>query len=360
MKTVKIDIPQKQAQSYDIIIKGGLIKDAQNYIKKATDAKKFLIVTNKTILEKCGALELKNSTTVTIGDGEEYKNIYTLKKILDAAVEAKLERKDCIIAYGGGVVGDIAGFAASSYMRGIDFIQIPTTLLAQVDSSVGGKVAINHEHGKNLIGAFYQPKLVLADIDLLKTLDDRQFKTGLAEVLKYALIEKSCAHPLNFRLFDFLEKNINAIYEKKAETLSQLVEICCSLKAAVVQKDETEKGLRAILNLGHTFAHAIENLTHYTVYTHGEAVAWGMQMALNLSLSRRCIEREYYDRAMQLIKDYGITPEKTIFDKDDFINEMYLDKKVESSKIRFVLPDGAYTVGIYSDIDPLTIKQSAL
>lgn len=375
--SLKVEIPEKKAYSYEILIGENLLAQADELVHKYSKANKFLIVTNETVAKLYrDSLNIEGAVWLVLKDGEEQKNFDTLKLILDAAVENRLERNDCIIAFGGGVVGDMAGFAAASYMRGCDFIQIPTTLLAQVDSSVGGKVAINHEHGKNLIGAFYQPKVVLADISVLKTLDLRQLKTGLAEVLKYAFIEKSCGSPLNYRLFDFLNRHKKDIFDLNPETMSKLVNICCTLKACVVNQDETEKGIRAILNLGHTYAHAIENLTNYAVYTHGEAVAIGMKMAFKLSLNRGFITKDYYDDAIWLIDEYmsfpqscchsahptngGIgnseSPAKQVsnlfecFDKEKFYDEMFLDKKAQNGKVRFVLPNAPFSVTMVSDV----------
>lgn len=351
LTNLKVNISEKQAYSYDILVGNSLLQEAENYIKKYTLANKFLIVTNETVASLYkNALNIKNSEWLILKDGEEYKNFETYELILDKAIELKLERKDCLIAFGGGVVGDITGFAASTYMRGCDFIQIPTTLLAQVDSSVGGKVAINHAHGKNLIGAFYQPKLVLSDISVLKTLDLRQLKTGLAEVLKYAFLEKSSGSPLNYRLFDFLKQNKDDILNLNPSVMIQLVNICCSIKSYVVNQDETEKGLRAILNLGHTFAHAVENITNYKTYTHGEAVAIGIKSAFELALKKELISKNYYENAMQLINDYEILLQTPTFDKEVFYKEMFLDKKAQNGKIRFVLPNGDYTVCISSDL----------
>lgn len=370
--SLKVNIAEKKAYSYNILIGSDLLENAQEYCKQYSKANKFLIVTNETVwaLYK-DKFNLSNACLCILKDGEEYKTFDSLKQIIDKAVENRLERKDCIVAFGGGVVGDMAGYAAASYMRGIDFIQIPTTLLAQVDSSVGGKVAINHEHGKNLIGAFYQPKLVLADTEVLKTLDLRQLKTGLAEVLKYALIESSCgenscANDVTLNLFqglsffEFLKNNKEEIYKLNPEILSELVNICCSLKACVVAKDETEKGLRAILNLGHTYAHAIENLTNYTKYTHGEAVAMGMKMALKLSLTKGLVEQSYYEQAVGLIDDYDLVGADCAreFDKEKFYDEMFLDKKAQDGKVRFVLPNGLFTVDIFSDVSKEQVFES--
>lgn len=354
--TLNIKISEKPAYSYPIII--GQDLDFFEYIKKYTKAKKLLIVTNKTIFSLYeNRIKADNAHYVILEDGEEYKNFDSLKKILDTAIENRLERRDCFIAFGGGVIGDVTGFAAASYLRGVDFIQIPTTLLAQVDSSVGGKVAINHEKGKNLIGAFYQPKAVLADTNLLKTLDKRQLKTGLAEVLKYAFIEKSCGAELNYRFYDFLDAYSEKILKLDSIILEKLILICCTLKASVVEKDETEKGLRAVLNFGHTFAHAIENLTGYTKYTHGEAVAAGMIMAAKLALKLEMIERSYFVRINELINKYELLPELPGFDKEEFIKAMHLDKKADADKIRFILPDSEFSVKMVADIDEKLIKE---
>lgn len=371
MNQLKVKIPAKTEYSYDILIGAGLLQEAEGRIKKYTKANKFLVVTNDKVYGLLkDKFKLDEAKFVILPDGEKYKNFENLKKILDAAVDFRLERKDCIVALGGGVIGDMAGYAAASYMRGCDFIQIPTTLLAQVDSSVGGKVAINHEHGKNLIGAFYQPKLVIADTEVLKTLDARQLKTGLAEVLKYAFIEKSCGikgcHPerdsgsLYFSFFEFLKKNKDAILSGDSAVLAELINICCALKASVVNQDETEKGVRAILNFGHTYAHAIENLTNYTVYTHGEAVAMGMKMAFKLSLLKKMIDEEYYKQALALIEEYGLVHEGFEFDPEKFYDEMFLDKKAQDGKVRFVLPNGLFTVDIFSDVTKEQVLESLL
>ena len=262
----------------------------------------------------------------------------------------KLERQDAFVAFGGGVIGDITGFCAATYLRGIDFIQIPTTLLAQVDSSVGGKVAINTAFGKNLLGAFYQPKIVLADTAILDTLDNRQFKTGLAEVVKYAFIEKTAGY--NFNFFKFLIKNTDKILAKDKPTVTKMIKICCEIKAKVVNKDEKETGLRAILNLGHTYAHAIEKITNYTCFTHGEAVAIGLKMIFDFAKRKKFISDEYHNKALGLLAQFGLTYElPDNFSKEALIGAMAFDKKVTGEKIRFVVPTGKGTVKIVSDID---------
>lgn len=359
LNSLSVNITAKDAYSYDIVIGENLLFFANELVKKHCNSQKFLIVTNETVANLYqNSLNIDNSKWLILKDGEEYKNFETLKKIVDTAVEYRLQRNDCIIAFGGGVIGDIAGFAASIYMRGVDFIQIPTTLLAQVDSSVGGKVAINHENGKNLIGAFYQPKLVISDVSVLKTLDIRQLKTGLAEVLKYSFIEKSCNDSQNHNLFDFLKENIDEIYKLNPDIISKLIKICCSLKSAVVNQDETEKGLRAILNLGHTYAHAIENLTQYKKYTHGEAVALGLKMAFNLALNKQLITQDYYEKSMDLINQYSIMPEYEGLDSNLLYEEMFLDKKAQGGKLKFVVPNEKYSVTIISDVTKEEVIES--
>ena len=250
----------------------------------------------------------------------------------------KLTRKDLMIAIGGGVVGDITGFAAASYMRGIDFIQVPTTLLASVDSSVGGKVAIDTDFGKNLVGAFYQPKIVFINPIFLKTLDDRQFKTGMGEVVKYSFIEKSCKCDYeDLNLTNFLSEKSEQILNRDEKTLLKLIEICVKLKISVVEKDEKENGLRRILNFGHTYGHAIEKFTKYKKYTHGEAIVEGMKFAFNLAVKRNLIDKNYKFLAEDVMKRYNFC-EIPQFNNKKMLELMKLDKKATSDKITFILP----------------------
>lgn len=347
---INVKINEKPAYNYPIFIGENLLENAQSYINTYTKANKLLVVTNKTIIGLYpDTLKLKNAEFIVLEDGEQYKNYETYKKIMEKAFEMKLERKDAFVAFGGGVVGDITGFCAATYLRGIDFIQIPTTLLAQVDSSVGGKVAINTHFGKNLVGAFYQPKLVLADTKTLNTLDNRQFKTGLAEVVKYAFIEKTAK--CNFDFFNFLFKNADKIRIKEINTLREMIRICCEIKAKVVNEDERENGLRAILNFGHTYAHAIEKVTNFTHFTHGEAVAIGMRLAFDLAKEKNYITDEYYSEALALLVKYSLTyilpPGVT---SKALTDAMGFDKKVLDNNVRFVLPVGLGRVKITSEI----------
>ncbi len=359
---VNVELPTQKGYSYPIIIGEYLLQNAEDYIKKYTNAKKYLVVTNETVYKLYGEKLNLPCKFVVLADGEEYKNFENYKMIIDVALQSNLERTDAIVALGGGVVGDMTGFAAATYLRGIDFIQIPTTLLAQVDSSVGGKVAINHSLGKNLIGAFYQPKLVLSDINTLHTLDKRQFASGLGEVLKYAFIENT-AKPkysgFEGDFFSFLSENKNLILDLDNEILAKTVEICCEAKATVVNKDEHELGLRAILNLGHTFAHAIENCTEYKSYTHGEAVAIGTKMAIELSLNLEYISSDYAVIAKNLLEIYNLNFELDKFkcSTEKMLAAMSHDKKNSGNKLKLILFNDYNHVGIFSNVDSDKIKE---
>lgn len=350
MREVNVKINEVPFWSYPIIVGENLLEDANKYLKKYSPASKYFVVTNKTVSDLWKkSLNIENAEFFEIPDGEKYKNFDVLLSILNRASELNLDRKCTFVAFGGGVVGDMTGFAASIYRRGVNFVQIPTTLLAQVDSSVGGKTAVNSSYGKNLIGTFYQPKLVLADIKTLSTLDERQYKTGLAEVVKYAFIEKSSG--LDFRFIDLLGKSIKLIIERNPNELEKIVEICCSIKAAVVNQDEKEQGLRAILNLGHTYGHAIEKCTNYNVYTHGEAVAVGLQVAFDISFAKGLITEDYYNTASELINVFDfMIPEHENYPPEKVLEAMKFDKKAQNGKVKFVLPDGVGQVGLYDDV----------
>ena len=326
-------------KKYPIFISFDPIDTIEEKIFNYINVNKVLLVISEKVDKIYGAkLNFKNSIKFVLKDGEKEKNFKNYQKILNFALKNKLERKDAIIAIGGGVVGDIAGFAAATYLRGIDFIQIPTTLLACVDSSIGGKVAINTNLGKNLIGAFYQPKAVFCNLDFLKTLDERQFKTGLAEVVKYAFIEKNCQANIDYNFFEFLEKNLEKILARDEKTLAKIIQISIELKASVVVKDEKEQNLRKILNFGHTYGHAIEKIMNYKKYTHGEAVAIGMNFAISLAFKKGLITQEYENEGLELIKKFGLVKNMPKFDQQKLINSMKSDKKVEDGKIKFILP----------------------
>ena len=271
-------------------------------------------------------LDGKTVTTIDLPEGESHKTIATMQLILDRLVATRAARDTTIIAMGGGVVGDISGFAAACYMRGVAFIQIPTTLLAQVDSSVGGKTGVNHELGKNLIGAFHQPQLVMIDTDTLLTLPDRELKAGLAEVIKYGA---SC----DVEFFGWLEENMPALLQKDPAALAYAIQRSCEIKAEVVAEDEREAGRRAILNFGHTFGHAIEHCQGYGEWLHGEAVAAGMVMAAHLS----GIDELQLQRLVSLLDVAGLPVAAPQIDAESWMRVMGMDKKVEQQQLRFVL-----------------------
>lgn len=358
-KEIVVDIsPEKK---YSIFIDNKPIEKLEetiiNKIPQYSNVNKTLIIISEKVNKIYGRkINFKNSIKFVLKDGENQKNFKNYQKILNFALENKLERKDLIVAIGGGVVGDIAGFVAATYLRGINFIQIPTTLLACVDSSVGGKVAINTKYGKNLVGAFHQPIGVFCNLDFLSTLDNRQFKTGLAEIIKYAFIEKSCNLGKDFEFFDFLNNNSEKIQLRDNEILSKIIEISLMLKSVVVKQDEKEQGLRKILNFGHTYGHAIEKITNYKKYTHGEAVALGMVFALNLALKKEFISKEYKSEAQELIDKYSLVRKHPDFNKDKLLDLMMSDKKVEDGKIKFILPSSKSYVECF-EITPYELKK---
>ena len=347
MRTVNVELG---ARSYPIHIGAGLIDHAE-LITPHLRAKKAAIVTNEVV----GPLYLERLCTglaragveiipIILPDGEAHKEWQTLNTVFDVLLREHCERSTTLIALGGGVVGDMGGFAAASYQRGMPFIQIPTTLLAQVDSSVGGKTAINHPHGKNMIGAFYQPRLVLADTATLKTLPKREFSAGLAEVIKYGLIRDSA-------FFEWLEQNIDALRALDAASLAWAIEHSCRSKAEVVAADETEQGERALLNLGHTFGHAIETGLGYGEWLHGEAVAAGTMMAAELSRRLGWIESSDVTRIERLFERVGLPTYGPALGLRCYLGLMAHDKKVEAGRLRFVLLRGIGQAVVTGDVD---------
>ena len=332
MQTLNVDLGER---SYPIYIGNNLLGDP-DLIKPFINGHQVLIVSNVTVaplyLDKVQkSLDGFTCETVVLPDGEEYKNLETLNNIFDALLEKRFERKCTIVALGGGVIGDMAGFAAACYQRGVPFIQIPTTLLAQVDSSVGGKTGVNHPLGKNMIGAFYQPCCVIADTNTLNTLDDRQLSAGIAEVIKYGLIR-------DLPFLEWLEQNMDSLLHREPEALAYAIKRSCENKADVVAADEKEAGMRATLNLGHTFGHAIEAATGYGKWLHGEAVGTGMLMAADLSHRMGMLSSDDVQRVDNLI-DHARLPTRAPANMDyqAFMKYMSVDKKVEAGEIRFVL-----------------------
>lgn len=296
--------------------------------------KKVVVVTNPTISKLhldylLSKLDISDLSVVTIPDGEQYKNMSTIEDILEHCFEHKLNRSSLLIAFGGGVIGDMTGFAASIYQRGIEFIQIPTTLLSQVDASVGGKTGVNNKFGKNLVGAFHQPKAVYIDPFFLTTLPKREFGAGVAEIIKMAVC-------FNKDFFQWLENNdLN-----DSENIKVAIQKSVETKAWVVSQDEKEKGLRAALNYGHTFGHVIENETNYNTYLHGEAVGIGMCMANDVSVKLGLMTSEESNRVKELLKKYDIPTTYSIKDVEDFYEHFFLDKKSLDKKIKFILAVG--------------------
>jgi 3-dehydroquinate synthase len=272
-------------------------------------------------------------TEVILPDGEAFKTMASAERIFEELLRAGLDRKSALIALGGGVIGDLAGFAASVYMRGIDFVQIPTTLLAQVDSSVGGKTGVNHPLGKNMIGTFWQPRLVWIDIDTLGTLPRREFIAGVAEIIKYGII-------WDHELFAYLEKNAQHVLSLQSDALRHIISRSCEIKADVVARDEREGGLRAILNFGHTIGHALETATGYTAFVHGEAVAIGMSVEAEIAQLLGLLSSDEVAGIRSLIRAYGLpTAVPGSIDLDLFFSSMKLDKKAVSGELRFILPE---------------------
>jgi len=332
MRTVRVDLGER---SYDITIERGLLRQIGPMMKALGFKGMAAVVTNPKVCGLYGAVVTKSleeaglrPVVITVPDGEEYKSLEEVSKVFDALIAGRFERSTPIVALGGGVIGDLAGFVAATYLRGVPFVQVPTTLLSQVDSSVGGKTGVNHPRGKNLIGAFYQPKAVLIDPDVLKTLEDRELRAGLAEVVKYGVIRDPS-------FFAFLEENAGALLAQEDEIITA-IEKSCLIKAEVVGKDEKEEGLRAILNFGHTFGHAIEALSGYGTFRHGEAVAIGMSMAAHLS-GLLGDEGGCAKRIDALLERLGLPRVPPSLGAGEIIEAMKLDKKVTGGRIRFVL-----------------------
>lgn len=349
-------------RSYDILIGSGLLQKAGEHISRVAPGAACAIVTDENVarlhlatLEKSLAEHAVRATTIVVPPGEASKSLAVYGRVCDDVLAAKIERRDLIVAFGGGVVGDLAGFVAASVRRGSRFVQIPTTLLSQVDSSVGGKTGINSPHGKNLIGAFHQPSLVLADVDVLQTLPIREFRAGYAEVVKYGLIGDK-------RFFEWLEADADAVFHSKAEQICAIA-VSCETKATIVARDETEQGDRALLNLGHTFGHAFERLTEYDSarLVHGEGVAIGMTCAARFSMRLGLCARADADRVERHLASVGLpTRIRQIagwrFDADAIVEAMYQDKKVERGALTFILMRGIGETFIAKSVDASDVR----
>ncbi|MBE0615045.1 MAG: 3-dehydroquinate synthase [Burkholderiales bacterium] len=354
MQTLRVELGER---AYPIHIGEGLLSD-DALLAPHLDLPKAAIVTNTTVaplyLQRLiGALQSRNVSVISIvlEDGERYKDWTTLNRIYDALLEHRCDRKTALIALGGGVIGDLGGFAAATYMRGIPFIQVPTTLLAQVDSSIGGKTGINHPLGKNMIGAFYQPRVVLADIAVLASLPPRELSAGLAEVIKHGLVRDEA-------FVSWLEQNVERLRACEPDALAHAVRRCCEIKAAVVAEDERETGVRALLNFGHTFGHAIESGLGYGNWLHGEAVAAGMVMAANLSRRMGFIAQADLDRIVALLKRAGLPTMQPGIAPARLLELMALDKKTEGGQLRFVLLDRIGAASIRAEVQPAILQEA--
>ena len=346
MQTVNVDLGER---SYPIRIGKGLLEQADLF-RPHIRGRQVCIVSNETVaplyLERLKrTLSGYELSEVILPDGEEYKTLDYVAVIYDALLEARFERSGTLVALGGGVIGDMCGFAAATYQRGVNFIQVPTTLLSQVDSSVGGKTGVNRALGKNMVGAFYQPQCVIADTDTLQTLPERELCAGLAEVIKYGLINNAGFHV-------WLKQNMSGLLARQPSELAQAIRISCEEKAEIVAQDEKESGIRATLNLGHTFGHAIETAMGYGTWLHGEAVGTGMVMAADLSMRLGLITPEQAGEVKQVVVSAGLPVEPPAsISPEQYLQLMSRDKKAEQGAIRFVLLDKIGHAIIRSDID---------
>jgi 3-dehydroquinate synthase len=339
---VPIHLENNTAVKYDVVI---------DSLPELTFNRKVTIVTNTTVsalhLERLKSkIKADELFVVTVEDGEEFKNLNTVETILNQLFEYKLDRKSLLIALGGGVIGDMTGFTASLYQRGIGFVQVPTTLLSQVDASVGGKTGVNNAYGKNLIGAFYQPEAVYIDTEFLKTLPKREFSAGIAEIVKMAVM-------FDKAYFDFL---MEADFREK-DVLEKVIERSVELKAEVVNLDEKESGIRAVLNYGHTFGHVVENETNYKTYLHGEAVSIGIMMVNALAVELKMMTQNEMDLVEFFLKKHDLPTTYEIQDVDAFYDKFFLDKKAANNKLKFILPQGIGGHKIRDDISEAVIKK---
>ncbi len=333
-------------RSYDVCIDEDI--SFTDKLKGMFPRSTFVLVTNITLEEMYSEMITAWETALpllryVLKDGEQYKTLDSWSGILDFLLRSRLDRDTVIVAFGGGIVGDIAGFAASSFLRGVNYVQVPTTLLAMVDSSVGGKTGVNHTMGKNLIGSFYQPRLVWITTDILGSLPPRQFYAGYAEVFKYAFIGGK-------EMFDFITDHHDKIVSLDVETLKEAVKRSVEIKARIVSEDERESGKRALLNFGHTFGHALERLYGYTGIIHGEGICWGIKCGIDLGKRIGTIAPEYYTLYDAIMKKLDMPPLPPVPDINDLYTAMFSDKKVRGGKLHLVLPREPGTVEIFSDV----------
>ncbi|MEF1288763.1 3-dehydroquinate synthase [Vibrio sp. M260118] len=355
MERITVSLDER---SYPISIGAGLFNDPA-HLSLLSAKQKVVVISNVTIAPLYADKILSilkqldcEAAVLELPDGEQYKSLDTFNTVMSFLLEGNYARDVVVIALGGGVIGDLVGFSAACYQRGVDFIQIPTTLLSQVDSSVGGKTAVNHKLGKNMIGAFYQPKAVLIDTDCLKTLPQREFAAGIAEVIKYGIIYDQ-------EFFVWLEENLDKLYQLDEQALTYAIARCCQIKAEVVAQDEKESGIRALLNLGHTFGHAIEAELGYGNWLHGEAVSSGTVMAAKTAQLQGLISEQQVERIISILKRAQLpvhTPDTMSF--ADFMKHMMRDKKVLSGELRLVLPTSIGTAEVVKGVPESIIEQA--
>lgn len=346
MQTLTVNLDDR---SYPIYVGDGILSSVGTFLQQAGLRGKVAVISNPTVAQlylDAVHESLRGAgfqvTPVLVPDGEQHKNLPTLAMIYDRLITERFERRSCVLALGGGVIGDLAGFAAATFARGIPYVQVPTTLLAQVDSSVGGKTGVNHQEGKNLIGAFYQPRLVLIDVAVLQSLPRRELIAGLAEVIKYGVIEDPA-------LFKLLEEKIGKVISLDRELLTQVITTSCAIKAKIVEQDEREEDHRAVLNFGHTFGHALEAVTLYQKYLHGEAVGIGMAQAAMISAQHGFCDQRSLERIRKLIQKAGLPLEiPREVPMQSLIQGMEVDKKSADGKIKFIMCTGIGGVRFHS------------
>ena len=352
MKKIFVDLGK---DSYNIIVDKGLLNKVGTHISKVVSPRKAIVVTDNIVGSLYGKIVLDSLSEcefdvklVSLALGEEQKSLAKAEELYEHLFDHEMDRKSLLVALGGGVLGDLAGFVAATFMRGIPFVQVPTTLLAQVDSSVGGKVAVNHPRGKNMIGCFYQPKAVFIDTDTLRTLPKSEITAGMVEVMKYGMIKEPT-------FFEYVDKHLSTILDLDSDALEEIVYNSCKTKARVVELDETEQGIRAILNYGHTIGHALEALTLYKKYRHGDAVAMGMIYVSKIAKEMGLADDTVLKRQESLFLKLGLSLKDTKLDPHDILSKLYQDKKTIAGKLRFVLPTRIGNVIIDDSVSEQTI-----
>ncbi len=354
MKKLRIDLADR---SYNILIGRNFLSRLGDHLSYLKSARRALVVTNPVVNKLYGKVLSEGLQSAgleiecaEIPEGEAHKTLHDAQTVYDHLIENQYDRDSLLVALGGGVIGDLTGFVAATFLRGVPYIQVPTTLLSQVDSSVGGKTAVNHPQGKNLIGAFYQPRLVAIDLDTLRSLPPDEFRAGMAEIIKYGVIEDP-------KLFAFLEKNSEKILNQDTKCLETIIETSCAIKAKVVELDERESNYRMVLNFGHTIGHAIEALTSYSRFKHGEAVAIGMVYAAKLSCQLGKCSEGVVQKIEALVEKFGLPSNLPQFSAGEYIATMYRDKKAHNKNIRFVLVRDIGTVEIVDRVAETDIQK---